>query len=335
MSPRVSTAFRNVLVTGLIMAGGCGRDRPTTHLERVRALKPDSFDLHGVLVYYSKGREARARRLAAFVEGMRAFYASGYGWNITPKLAILGEADWRATLENPYGVPAMRQPGSVAFMPADVEAGVVYHDFVDLREKMPSGLQDQLVVKCGSFERCAAEGADAIIAHELGHMYQTPAGIGSPAYWFNEFVADYFAYAYLSDRQPPQAWPYMFINRLTAAETPQFQTLDEFERRIEEALPRELARVHGVFYERVQQVYDRQGLGFAVKLAGAFPRARYPFGCDPALDGARAGASAPMARSWTGLCDSSRVPTDEILRRLEAIEPGFVEWASSFGMSRQ
>ena len=306
-----------------------------THLARVQALKLDSLVTTRVVTYFSSGQAGRAQLLSAALEGMAEYYANVRAWDVRPRLAVLSENDWRQAVENPYGVPAMRQPGPIAFMPASVTSGVVYRDFVAIGRNLSAALRSSVTAGCRSLEQCSADGADGIVFHELGHMYQGPAGIGSPAYWFNEFVADYIAYAYLRARAPPQTNAYMTINRLTSYEPPQFASLDAFERGIEQALPSELGRLHGVFTERIMQVYDRQGLLFLDSLAVAFPVARHPFGCGETPPPARGGSVPPMSRSWIGLCDESVVATQTILERLEAIEPGFIAWAQRFAEQRK
>lgn len=296
--------------------------RAQTHFEKVAALGLSSVTERDVVAYYSKGYEHRARIFATFVANMIDFYAAKYGDVVKPSLAILSEGDWRATMENPYGVPGVRQPGSIAFMPADVERGAVYHDVVALRKKMSQETRRDIEAVCGSLERCAAHGADGIVAHEVAHLYEVPAGIGKPAIWFGEFVTDYLTYAYLRERQPPQFRPFMLIHRVSVTAPPQFKSFDEFEEHIADAVPAELGRLHAFFLERIEQVYERHRLGFVDRLAAAFPRPTTRDQC--AIGGAKA-----------GFCESERLSNEEILKRLDAIEPGFTSWAASLGRARR
>jgi hypothetical protein len=135
-------------------------------------------------------------------------------------------------------------------------------------------------------------------------------------------TAHYFAYAYLHERRRTLLDAFMLMHRVYAAATPQLTTLDQFEAGMPPgpARAREYGRFQALFLERVEQVYARQGLGFIDKLAAAFPRQERPTGCPT---------------GGVGVCASQRLPNDEILRRLEAIEPGFIAWAGRVGQARR
>ena len=64
------------------------------------------------------------------------------------------------------------------------------------------------------------------------------------------------------------------------------------------------------------------GTDFILRLAKAFPRQANPTGC------------------WTeglnwGICRSQELPEAEVLRRLDAIVPGFNAWMLTYGTVRQ
>jgi hypothetical protein len=249
------------------------------------------------------------------------YYEPEAGWRVAPYVAVLSEADWRSSIENPYGVPGVRM-GPIAFVPTDVRAGVVYTDAVALRDSVSAALVALMDTTCGTFERCVADAADAIILHELGHVYEHRAHIGRPTLWLGEMVAHYFAYAYLRERQPSRVAPWLLMHRLYAAAAPRLKSLEEFERAagLPGMTPLEYGRLQALFLERVEQVYPRQGLGFITKLAAAFPRQERPTGC-PSGGG--------------GVCESHRRDSDEVLERLEFIEPGFIAWAKTVGQARR
>jgi hypothetical protein len=294
-----------------------------THLDRVQALRLPTTEKGGSVAYYSKERQARARVFLDLVGDMVTFFQKTKGWQLeAPLVAVLNQKDWQAVIENPYGVPAVRFPGPISFVPADVKVGAVYRDILALWNEATAEVQADVLATCGSVQRCAADGSDAIITHELGHIYQGQAGIGHPTVWVGELVADYISYAYLYERRPPQFQPYLLIHRISAGAPAQFMTLGEFERDVPRAVPYELGRLHGLLLERVAQVYPKHGLSFLDKLAAAFPRKDHPTGCHTA---------GPLA----GFCESYRLEEDEVLRRLEAIEPGFQAWAASFGRPRR
>jgi hypothetical protein len=292
-----------------------------THLQKVRDLRLDSLVAGPAVAYYSERGEARARAFASVMSDMLGYFEKQGGWRVAPfYVAVLSEEDWRSTIENPYGVPGVRL-GPVAFVPTDVRAGAVYIDAVALRDSVKPALLAEIDSTCGTLDRCVMDAADAIILHELGHIFERRAGIGRPAVWLSEVVAHYFAYAYMRERQPSRIAAWMLMHRLYAAAAPRLKSLDEFEaaRGLSGMTPLEYGRFQALFLERVEQVYARQGLGFITKLAAAFPRQERPTGCPP---------------GGGGICDSYRLENREVLRRLEAIEPGFVAWADSVGQAR-
>ena len=80
-------------------------------------------------------------------------------------------------------------------------------------------------------------------------------------------------------------------------------------------LPVAVATLAGA--ERLRAHY----LDFMPRLAKAFPRQEHPAGCF--TDGLNA-----------GICRSQELPEAEVLRRLDAIAPGFGAWSQRYGTAR-
>src|SRR6187455_1321713 len=113
------------------------KQQSSSHLAKVQALALDSVKEGSTVVYYSKGREPRARAVLAMVGGFLARFTPVYG-PVALRVAVLTEPDWKATIENPYGVPGVRDPGPIAFMPADVERGTLYHEVLAIADRLPA-----------------------------------------------------------------------------------------------------------------------------------------------------------------------------------------------------
>jgi hypothetical protein len=103
-------SFPLLFIVVLVLSVGCNQQKTKNHLERVQALNLQSFNENGLPTYYSSGREARARTFANFINGMVTFYSDQSGWKITPQLAVLSEADWRATIEILTACPPSDNP---------------------------------------------------------------------------------------------------------------------------------------------------------------------------------------------------------------------------------
>ena len=134
-------------------------------------------------------------------------------------------------------------------------------------------------------------------------------------------------YGNLAGTRPElDAWRVM--NAVMARVEPNVKSLADLERRRHDdgafgRLEPELPRLHGILMERMPDVYDHVGLDFLPRLAKAFPKQEHPTGC-------------PKEGLNGGICQSQELPEAEILRRLDAITPGFSEWsARSYDAARR
>ena len=296
-----------------------------TALAKVEALSLESVKEGNTVVYYSKGREARGRAVLALVRGLLAWCTPVYG-ALDLKVAVLNEADWKSAIDNPYGVPGVRQPGPIAFMPADVERGTLYREVLALADSLPAATKQDIAAKCGSLSACTLQFADLIVLHEITHVYVERTSFGRPNMWVGELAPDYLVYAYLRAEHRPELAAWNVMNAVTARMTPHVTSLEslEHERHNANSLTRlepELPRLHGILMERIPEVYDRVGLDFIPRLATTFPRQEHPTGC------------------WTeglnaGICRSQELPEAEILHRLDAVAPGFSAWSQRYGTAR-
>ena len=296
-----------------------------THLAKVQALGRESVTEGSTVVYYSKGREPRARAVLAMVGGFLARFTPVYG-PVALQVAVLTEPDWKATIENPYGVPGVRDPGPIAFMPADVERGTLYHEVLAIADRLPAATKADIAAKCVSLSACTLQFADLIILHEISHVYIDRSAFGRPNLWLGEFASDYLVYQYLVGERRPELAAWRIMNGVMARVPPHVKSLDDLDRRRRDEgafgrLAPELPRLHGILMERIPDVYDRAGADFIPQLAKAFPRQEHPTGC----------SSEGLS---DGICQSQELPEAEVLRRLDAIVPGFTEWARSYSTPR-
>jgi hypothetical protein len=152
--------------------------------------------------------------------------------------------------------------------------------------------------------------ADAIGFHEFGHafnvryLYSRARGTTALSlHWFDEFMATYFGQGYLWHAEGMASDPVR--GELLAHVTPRYATLAEFEAHY----PADFQSPEGYanygwyqarFADRARAVFRKQGLDFIRRVRDELPWDRYA--------------------EWR---------TDELLRWLEDIEPGFIAWAQS------
>jgi hypothetical protein len=229
-----------------------------SHLDKLRALGLPVLQLGSVTAYHSRDRQSRAEKLTAVLADEARFYELDGASSLETNVAVLDEADWRATFELPYGLAAYRSDGAVIFLPADVQRGAIFKDLLAASAASPSDV---------------AEVADLIATHELGHAYERRHfGIGPPSQWFNELVAWYIGYGYLAACAPESLRKVLHLHRAVAETTrPTTRSLDEYERSTPTG--REYARFQALFLARTRDVYAARGLQYLDDLAREFPKA--------------------------------------------------------------
>jgi hypothetical protein len=250
-----------------------------------------------VPTYHSPGFAERARTLQRMVEEGRRFFADSLDLRADVNLAVLSEADWSRVTTIPYTIPFFSPGEAVIFLPATT-AGPIVDDYLASRPRLPASRLQQISAAGFSFEDGAHTMVDLIGYHELGHLYTRAYGIQPAGHWLNEFLATYFAYAYLRRAQPHLAELWDGMVRPAPDTRPPHTSLADFDRLYFGVGPENYFWYQGTFAARVSEVFAERGLGFLAAAREAFP----------------AGA-APVAG-------------DEALARLERIHPGFTAWAA-------
>lgn len=74
-----------------------------------------------------------------------------------------------------------------------------------LARPLPFDVIEELQSQGLSFEQAAQTMVDLVALHELGHVQAESYGIDPRQAWFAEFIASYFAYAYLRSVEPDLA----------------------------------------------------------------------------------------------------------------------------------
>ena len=232
-----------------------------TTLTKVRAAGVDSFNGRQE-VFYSPGRQERAASLAELLREIDAFLSEQLGGQAEFSVAVLDEAEWAEVEPFPYGVPYVSLGAPwVVVLPASPELSVMFPDFVQL---------------LGSDR--AADMVDNIAFHEVGHVYTSefvyPEDLTGPppVRWLDEFLATYFAYAFLTTVAPERAeiWN-AYVSATTSGPRPRFTSLADFEAEYYGylGLPEGTANYgwyQAVFAQHAALIYDRSGLDFLREL---------------------------------------------------------------------
>jgi hypothetical protein len=270
---------------------------PPPAIDQVRALGLDSLSAP-LPVFHRPADRARATEAQALLREAARFFADSLGLETRVHVAVLPKADWERVSRVPYGVPYIQS--GVVFLPATFD-GAISEDFRKLQAGASPAVQ-ALVAETGvSFDENAARMTDLIGLHELGHSYAGQMGIRPHARWFSEFLASYFAYAFLERAAPRLApsWHAMLQAKLESP-TPAHTTLDDFERLYIGVGPENYNWYQAVFARQVANVFRERGLGFIRVVQQQFPRTQG----DP-------------------------IPSAAVVERLEAIHPGFQAWSAN------
>lgn len=303
-TPLVLTALV-ALVAGPLRAQG---DPPTDLLGRVRALgTPTSTDR--ITVYYDLGHEAKAVRLRALVQDAMTFFADSLGVAPDLSLAVVERSTWeRIFTWQPYGIPGVEGTPPVAFLPA-TDDNVAANDALSIAAGVSASAHAMLRAGGTTWEEASRRYVDLVGLHELGHAFAGAYGISVRSKWFNEWLATYFAYAYLRAMRTPSAYVWDgVLQGYTDAVRPEHRTLEAFERLYFGVGAQNYVWYQAQFQAQVSEVYQARGVDFLRVLRRAFPM-----------------GAAPV--------DSQ----EELLGRLDELQPGFRAWAqarTSGGMAR-
>ena len=260
-----------------------------------------------IQAYYSTGHRDHAQKLQTAIEDMNAFYQSRLGVQADVSLALLNAEDWKKVTGNAYSLPQVSGDPPVILMPATSDNPVF--GVMDARkaaiprEEMQAFLNNHHI----TFDAVATQFVDLIGFHELGHNLNSKYGIDSQNLWFNEFLATYWAYAYISERQPEWKSMFALLGRPSNIR-PKNVSLDDFERLYINV--DDYGWYQGMFEIRTQEMMPQTGIKFLHDLKRKFPQ------------------TSNVARYENP--PASRLKPAELLEQLEKIAPGFQRWAEGF-----
>jgi len=266
-----------------------------------------------VPAYYSPGHQEHAQKLQAAIEDMNVFYKERLGVQANVTLALLDSKDWTKVTGNPYGLPNVNGQPAVVFMPATSDSPV-FGLMKARQEAVPAGqLQSFLKDNHTTFEAVASRYVDLIGFHELGHTLTRNFGIDPKDHWLDEFLATYWSYAYISERQSEWRQLFDLLGRPSKVR-PKNTSLQDFERLYMNV--DDYGWYQGMFEARVREVYPVLGFKFLTDLKQKFPQ----------IPSSTMGTDEPLDR---------RMKPEQVVEQLETIAPGFKVWAVEFSSGPQ
>ena len=244
--------------------------RPARLIDRIQALGlPRSTGT--ITAYYAVGYEAHANRLRVLIDSAMAFYSARLNVSAPLHLAVLTRAQWNDLIPwQPYGIPGVAGNPAVIFMPA-TDDGLAAEDALSLRGRISPATHARLEAAGVSFEYAARRYVDLVGLHELGHTYARAYGIRLPSRWLDEWVATYFAYAFMVEREPAMAnlWRAVLQGYLDAVE-PAYASLADFDRLYFGVGAQTYVWYQAQFQRRVAAAYDVHGLALLKVLQEEF-----------------------------------------------------------------
>jgi len=284
-----------------------GQAEEKNYVARMQELGLDRLK-GSIPAYYSVGHQQHAEKLQAAIADMNVFFRDRLGVQAEVTLALLNSKDWKSVTGEDYGIPQVEGNPPVIFMPATPD-NPVFGLMNARKEAIPSEqLQAFLKDNHTTFEAVAAQFVDLIGFHELGHALTNNLGIDPQDSWLSEFLANYWSYAYIAERQPEWKRVFALLGRPSKIR-PKNTTLEDFELLYSDV--DDYGWYQGMFESRIREIYPLRGLQFLRDLKREFPRT--------------AGRSSRES--------GATIPPAQVLERLEKIAPGFQKWATEFNSS--
>ncbi len=295
-------SMRKIIVSCLLvlmaLAAVSTRAQETTALQRVQNLNTPSA-LNRIRVYYSPGSENRALELRAMIEDAMQFYERRLQIKEEINLAVLTPEQWRQVgLQVPYGVPNVSSSPRVIFLPATTDNAATKAN-LGLKDRLSRATLKKIEASGYTYEEGATKSVDLLGLHELGHVYAAAFGINAANKWLDEFLATYFAYAYLRQRKPKLArlWDGMSKAYVDGIQ-PKHSALKDFERLYFGVGLDNYGWYQAKFLIKAAQIYESKKLRLLREIRKAFPQS-----------------------------EVEPISLEIGLKRVEKISPGFIAWS--------
>jgi hypothetical protein len=310
-----------ILISFLTLPGSITiKAQQKTLLQRVQAATENHSSTGKITVYYSPQYEKKALKLRSMLEDMMSYFNDKLKVKMHFTLAVLDETQWNrvvGTMQRrdifmlemdkpsglepfsvPYGIPLSSTPPNIVFIPATANNQPT-KNVLSVKSTAPEFVLKAIKANKLTYEEAAEKMPDLIGFHEIGHNYVDEYGIHATNPWLREFLAHYFAYAFLSKKYPNTARLFSALHEaLIAGIKPKHTSLADLNNLSTRVGAENYGWYQAQFLRMVARVYKKKGFSFITEMKNAFP---------------------------AGEKDS--VNMEAGLKRLEKIYPGFIEWA--------
>ena len=199
------------------------RQQQKSLLQRVREATDNHSSTNRIAVYFDPKYEKKALELRAMLEEAMAYFDRELKVRMDFTLAVLDESQWErvaATMlrrdvfgievdkpsglepyKQPYGIPMSSTPPYIIFLPATPN-NIPTNNIINIKPNVPQSLIKEIEASGFTYEKAAQRMPELIGFHEIGHQYSDVYGIHATNQWLREFLASYFAFAFLSEKYP-------------------------------------------------------------------------------------------------------------------------------------
>ncbi|WDV47770.1 hypothetical protein PV797_08785 [Clostridiaceae bacterium M8S5] len=259
----------------------------------------NSIKSEGLKLDYSKGYESKAKVQFKRLEAMKSFYKKAKNLDLKVHVELLDKEEWTKKYKDvPYGMPfVMLEETPTVVLPA-TEDGIIVKNALVYKDNVPSDIKKTLSEIGFTYEEAVKLFPDLIGLHEVGHSLTVENGNTNLNSWFNEFMATYYAYAYLVKEEPKYAklWKANASITYLDGSKPKYTALKDFDEKYSQIQPDNYDWYQKQFTLLAVRVYDSMGLDFIDKVKDVFK--------DDVVD------------------------SDETFNKLHTISPIFDQWAS-------
>jgi hypothetical protein len=291
-------------------------------MQRVKEATGNHSSTNIITVYYSPQYERKALELRSMLEDMMSYFNGNLKVRMNFTLAVLDEPQWErvvGTMQRrdifmlevdkpsglepfrvPYGIPLSSTPPNIVFIPATGDNQPT-KSVLSVKASAPDFVIEAIRANGLTYEEAAQKMPGLIGFHEVGHNYVDDYGIRATNTWLREFLAHYFAYAFLSKKYPKTARLFLALHEaLIAGIKPEHTSLEDLNNLSTGVGAENYGWYQAQLLRMVARVYKRKGLSFVSEVKKAFPTS-----------------------------EKDSVSMEVGLQRLEKIYPGFMEWSRS------
>lgn len=187
-------------------------------------------------IYYSTGREARAKDIALFIENAGRYFQTELQFTPRTKIYVLAPEDWNAyaakAIQGVYGFPHNVDHERLVIASDDND---FWRSYLPPVNQLPPPIAAQITQAYrkadGSFSMMPF--FDLLALHEMGHSYTAQAGLIMHRHWMSELFVNIMLHTYITEKQSEllpalEAFPAMVVSAGTADY--KFTSLEDFEK---------------------------------------------------------------------------------------------------------